>query len=58
VDCSKLYIKEHPDLFKELTNKPDALIGVLSDEDLLNVRNKVISSPKIKGKDKKKYGFY
>ncbi|MFZ4526222.1 MAG: hypothetical protein ACOYOE_11945 [Chlorobium sp.] len=58
VDCSTLYIKQYPALLHDFSSKPEALIGVLRDEDLLNVRNTIISSPKIKGKDKKRYGLY
>jgi hypothetical protein len=58
VDCSTLYIKQYPTILSECTNKPNVLIGTLSEEDLNIVKKKIISSPKIKGKEKKKYGFY
>jgi len=58
VDCSAIYIRNHDELHEALKTRPDALIGLLTESDLQTIRSKIVSSPKIKGKDKKRFGFY
>lgn len=58
VDCSTIYVRGHEELYEALKNRPEALLGVLDRKDLLTIRETIIRSPKIKGKDKKRFGFF
>lgn len=58
VDCSKLFIRSKAEIFQAVIKRPEAIIGHLSDDDLSAIRSKIISAKTIKGKDKKKFGFY
>lgn len=58
VDCSKLFIRSKAEIFQAVIKRPESIIGHLSDEDLSAIRSKIISAKTIKGKDKKKFGFY
>jgi hypothetical protein len=58
VDCSTIYARGHEELYEAMKNRPEALLGVLDPKDLQIVRNTIIRSPKIKGKDKKRFGFF
>jgi hypothetical protein len=51
VNCSTIYIRNHDELH-------EALEGLLNESDLQIIRSKIVSSPKIKGRDKKRFGFY
>lgn len=58
VDCSELVIRDKKEIEEVIKNRPGIVIGKLCDSDLSAIRSEIINSPKIKGKDKKKYGFY
>jgi len=58
VDCSEFVIRERNEIEFAIKNRPGVVIGKLCDMDLATVKNKIINSPKIKGKDKKRYGLY
>ena len=58
IDCSDLKIKDNNELFGIVKNRPSAVIGKVSDEDFELIKNTIINSRTIKGKHKKKYGFY
>ncbi|GGM95079.1 hypothetical protein GCM10010967_30580 [Dyadobacter beijingensis] len=58
VDCSKLKIIEREELCEIIRNRPAVVIGHLSVSDLELVRRQIVHSPTIKGKIKKRYGFY
>jgi hypothetical protein len=58
VDCSKLIIRDRKFLYNAIKKRPEAIIGKLSDEDLLKIKEIIKNAPTIKGKHKKKFGFY
>lgn len=58
VDCSEFVIREQKEIEYAIKNRPGVVIGTLCEMDLTAVRNKLINSPKIKRKDKKRFGFY
>lgn len=58
VDCSKLRPIPLDELEQAIENRPEIVIGRLSDEDLNLVRTQIVNSTTIKGKLKKRYGFY
>jgi len=58
IDCSKLIERERNEIENTVKNRPHAVIGTISDEDQEIIRKTLISSPTIKGKKKKKFGFY
>lgn len=58
VDCSKLIIRDFNELTAAINKRPEAILGTISDEDLQLISDKIKDSPTIKGKHKKKYGFY
>ncbi|MHA8057172.1 hypothetical protein [Aquirufa nivalisilvae] len=58
IDCSKLVERGYSEIENILFNKPDAIIGTLSEEDYFIIKSALISSKGIKGKHKKKFGFY
>jgi len=45
-------------LYESLKNRSEAFLGVLDTKDLRMVRNTIVRSPKIKGRDKKRFGFF
>ncbi len=58
VDCSKLIFRTTAEIQAAINNRPDAVLGELSSIDLRILVNKVINSITIKGKQKRKYGFF
>jgi len=58
VDCSKLVVRDYSEIEHIIKESPNVVIGSLSSEDLGIVKNKLITAPTIKGKHKKKYGFF
>lgn len=58
VDCTKLRPISSIEINEAIRKRPEIIIGKLSDEDLNLVRNQIIHSSTIKGKLKKKYGFF
>lgn len=58
IDCSKLIERERNEIENAVKNRPHAVIGTISEEDQEIIRKTLISSPTIKGKKKKKFGFY
>ena len=58
VDCSKLKIIERAELCAIIQNRPAVVIGKLGQQDFEIVRRQVACSTTIKGKIKKRYGFY
>lgn len=58
VDCSKIIPRDWSEIFQAVVKRPEAIIGQLSENDFSAIRNKIIGARTIKGKDKKKFGFY
>ena len=58
VDCSRLEIRNRDRIYQDLLNCPEALVGTLSTEQIITIRQKVIGAESIKGKIKKKYCLY
>lgn len=58
VDCSKLSFRDYNELKEILDSKPEAVIGELSDADSFLIKETIKSASTIKGKHKKKFGFY
>ena len=58
VDCSKIVPRERSEIETAIQNRPDVVIGTLSTVDLQLIRKTIISAPTIKGKHKKKFGFF
>lgn len=58
VDCSKLKIIERAELCAIIQNRPAVVIGRLDQQDFEMVRRQLCCSTTIKGKIKKRYGFY
>lgn len=58
VDCSKLKIIERAELCTIIQNRPTVVIGKLAETDFEVVRRQITCSTTIKGKIKKRYGFY
>ncbi|MET7258021.1 hypothetical protein [Dyadobacter fermentans] len=58
VDCSKLKIIERAELCAIIQNRPTIVIGKLDQQDFEMVRRQITCSTTIKGKIKKRYGFY
>ncbi len=58
VDCSQLITRDRAEIHYALMQRPEAFIGLLSENDLQTINGKILSSEKIKGKVKKKFGFY
>ncbi|NEX14054.1 MAG: hypothetical protein C1941_05095 [Prosthecochloris sp.] len=58
VDSSRLITRDRDEIEKAIQNRPDVVIGEVSIEDFQLIRKTIISAPTIKGKYKKKFGFY
>lgn len=58
VDCSKLKIIDRCELCKIIQNRPTIIIGKLNESDFELVRRQIACSTTIKGKIKKRYGFF
>jgi hypothetical protein len=58
VDCSTIYVRGYAELYESLKNRPEAFLGVLDTKDLRMVRSTFVRSPKIKSRDKKRFGFF
>lgn len=58
VDCSKLIFRTTAEIQTAIKNRPDAVLGELSSTDLRVLVSKVKDSITIKGKHKRKYGFF
>lgn len=58
IDCSDLIIRDVSEIQSIITKRADAVIGRLSDDDLSMVIDTLKNSPTIKGKTKKRFGFY
>jgi hypothetical protein len=58
VDCSKLIHRDKIEIETAIKNDPNIVKGELNEEDLNLYRNTIINAETIKGKIKKKYGFY
>lgn len=58
LDCSNLIIKDYDQIKIAVTKKPEAILGELNESDWTTIKNTIIESPTIKGKYKKRYGFY
>lgn len=57
-DCAHLYYKEVDEISSSISKHPDCIIGQLADEDLKIIKGVLRESTTIKGKVKKKFGFY
>lgn len=58
VDCSKLIERDQGALQQTVNNRPNAHVGLLSSEQLKVYLEVLVNSPTIKGKTKKRFGFY
>ncbi len=58
VDCSDILPKEVQEIQHAMKNKPEIVIGEISEEDLKIIIDTILRSPKIRGKHKKRYGFF
>lgn len=58
VDCSKLKIIDRCELCEIIQNRPTIIIGKLNESDFELVRRQIACSTTIKGKIKKRYGFF
>lgn len=58
VDCSQLQERNRERIYQDILNSPEAFVGTLNSEQLSTIRNQVINAKTIKGKIKKKFGFY
>ncbi len=58
MDCSQLRALNLAVLENHVRNNPKIIIGELTTEDLELVRQRIISSEILKGKVKRKLGFY
>lgn len=58
VDCSQLQERNREHIYQNILNSPGAFVGTLKPEQLVTIKNRVISAKTIKGKIKKKFGFY
>lgn len=58
VDCSKLKIIDRDELYAIIQNRPEVIIGRIDQQDFEIIKRQITCSPTIKGKIKKRYGFY
>ena len=58
LDCSRLVFKNFDEIYRAVADNPGAFLGEVSQEDWKLIKQIVVDSPTIKGKVKKKYGFY
>lgn len=58
LDCSKLSPKEYEMIAEAVKNKPESVLGTVSEADWARIKESIINSPTIKGKYKKKFGFF
>lgn len=58
IDCSKLVPRKYSEIARAVTVKPEAILGKVSPEDWQLIKDTIINSTTIKGKYKKKFGFY
>ena len=58
IDCSKLIFRTTAEIQTAITQRSDAVLGELNSADLRTLINKVRDSSTIKGKYKRKYGFF
>lgn len=57
LDCSKLTPKEYEMIADAVKNKPESVLGTVSEADWVRIKESIINSPTIKGKYKKKFGL-
>lgn len=58
VDCSQIAPRNYSEIAEAIENRPESIIGNVSQADLEEINEKIISAPTIKGKIKKRFGFY
>ena len=58
VDCSDIIIKETSEILDLVNKRTEAITGHLNNEDFRDIITLLRSSPKIKGKIKKRFGLY
>lgn len=58
VDCSKLMMKDRAEIEQIISNRPEAFVDDLSEDQIKYFREIIRKSTTIKGKLKKKFGFY
>lgn len=58
IDCTKMIERNKSEFDNILKNRPEAVVYHLKDEQLEFFREIIIEVPTIKGKIKKKFGFY
>jgi hypothetical protein len=57
VDCSQLTQRDVSAMYETTVERPDAVIGVINDDELLQIRRKLAGAPTIKKWLKMKYGL-
>lgn len=58
VDCTQLQTMEKYKIRRAIVKSPSRVIGWMSNFDYEVIKNNILSAPTIKGKHKKKFGFY
>lgn len=58
IDCSDLIVRQTTEIVSAVRKRPEAIIGKLSAEDFNGVISLLKTSPKIKGKTKRRFGLY
>lgn len=58
VDCANLVMRDYEEMLNSVKKRPEACLGSVSANDLNLISRKIIESPSIKGKYKKKFGFF
>lgn len=58
VDCTQLVMIEKAKVQRAVAKSPSCVIGWISNFDYEIIKNYILSAPTIKGKHKKKFGFY
>lgn len=58
VDCTQLVMIDKAMVERAVAKSPSRVIGWVSNFDFEVIKNYILSSPTIKGKHKKKFGFY
>lgn len=58
IDCSKLVPKDYYEIESAVKERPEAILGKVCPEDWQLIKDTILHSTTIKGKHKKKFGFY
>lgn len=58
VDCSKLIVRKVSEIKEILSRKPETIIGKLNLQEINIIKQSIMDSKTIKGKDKKKFSLF